>query len=740
MRPLVRSSAVCAAFLFPTLLGCGPDPAAEPARGPISVHLFDLAPLRVEMTETPYPPAPAFAAEHVTVLEEPIRSKQFASRTAPFVERKAWYWSASTRFPIGGPARVVKRDAAADPLAGRPSGDTRPRPALDEAWIGPDGVWVAEAGPGRRPEGLTVSYRTPHPSLVAEMRSPLRADGLPLTRELTLGDVTRRASLVGSPSRLAWRVRVLPGARLHVRFGLNRFGFKVRPGGLQILNRPPAGCDFLVEVRPDAGEPETVFTQRIEPARAGRFEMAAVDLSEYAGREVELHFVTGDGTPSGGSASGFPFWSEPVLQIPREAPPPNVLLILIDTLRADRLGCYGWERAETPNLDALAGRGVLFSDASSAASWTLPAHASLFASAYPSEHGVWEPSQRLPDPFVTIAEVLRDHGYRTAAITDGGYVRARYGMAQGFDHFETVLDRIEEIVGLAEDWIEQAGEPWFAFVQTYQVHAPYDPPEEFRERLVRAYDGPLPAAVTPSDYPWGRKSTENTLGPDDERYLQDLYDAEIAYVDRELGKFLDRLRERGALDDTLVIVTSDHGEEFGDHGHFSHGISLYQEQLHVPLILYLPGHFEGGQLVSHPVHGVDLAPTIAVIAGATPPDSWSGVPFGVDAPEVARPMFHPGFVRQSGEPVLALRIGGRKYIDYPAGQRPSDPLDGPKLFDLREDGTERENLWSPEEDERWREAARDLLRKYVLRIEPESSTLSPDLQNELRALGYLGDE
>ena len=427
--------------------------------------------------------------------------------------------------------------------------------------------------------------------------------------------------------------------------------------------------------------------------------------------------------------------------------PPNILVLLIDTLRADRLGCYGWERAETPHMDSLARAGVRFADASSAASWTLPSHASLFSSLYASEHGVNERGVRLAREVTTLAEVLRARGYLTAAFVEGGFVHTRCGFDQGFDTFDSTGQgssaeprNVHRTFGKGLSWIEQAGHPFFVFLHTYELHSPYDPEPEDRARLVRPYTGPLPSRVHPPDYPWGRGAAVR-ISEDDQRYLSDLYDAEIAYTDRAIGEVLRFLEEHDLARNTLVVLTSDHGEEFGDHGHFGHGFSLYQEQLRVPLLLRLPGRFEGGAVLTHPVHGIDLAPTLVELAGAAIPAEWSGVPLTLVPPERARQLFVPFRTRREGLATRALRAGKLKYIDYPASDRPLDRLGtGPLLFDLSQDPGETINLWSQQGPGSWRESARSFETEHPARFEAASEALGNALEEELDALGYGGGD
>jgi len=188
------------------------------------------------------------------------------------------------------------------------------------------------------------------------------------------------------------------------------------------------------------------------------------------------------------------------------------------------------------------------------------------------------------------------------------------------------------------------------------------------------------------------------------------------------------------------VITSDHGEEFHDHGHYGHGWSLYEAVLHMPLLVYREGEFEGGMVVPHPVHGVDLAPTLAAAAGALAPADWVGVPLALTPPERDRPLFVPFFSRKRGKPSTALFVGSRKFIDYPRGERPDDPHQGPMLYDLRADPDELVNLWSSAEEGAWRERVQELWQRYPLRVDDRTAPAGAELREELRALGYLAEE
>ncbi len=719
-----------------------PPPAPPPARGGI-VHLFDTRLAAAELGVGAFPAALAevLGAERVWIMDEVFVREQLKRVSRPGLTEHLVF-RAKPRFPLDGRQRRTTLAGAALPDAGEwidaerhlSQGSTKPGDVL----LGPDAILVTLTPNAEPPEELHASYPVETSVLLSQVLStPPVAGSPPAGRELTLRDETRRSLLAPLGTRLVWRLTLPAGAELRAAYGTRGLTLARAGPGVAVQRKSGAPATFAVEVREHGAEAWTTVWKR-KSGRPEQFDELAVDLSDLAGRTVDLALSTL--LDDDAAAQVFPFWAEPTLLGSAPVERPNIVVLLLDTLRADRLGCYGWERAQTPRLDALAERGVRYSNAWSAAPWTIPSHASLFTSTYVSEHGIWNRWQRIPDSLETVAEVLRSNGYHTAAFTGGGFVRAQYGLAQGFDVFLTTPSD-DATVGFdrAWEWMRSAGRPFFCFVHTYQVHSPYAPPPDERERLVRSYDGELPADVHPPDHPWGR-NRENELSAADVRYLEDLYDAEIAALDGTVGVLLDRLESAGRLDDTLLVVTSDHGEEFNDHGHFDHGMSLYEEQLAVPLLVYQRATFEGGRVVEHPVHGVDLAPTLVRSAGATLPAEWSGVPLSLEPPAAGRPLFVPFLTRSDGMAAYALRLGEHKYIDFPHDRRPCDVLAGPKLFDLSADPDERENLWSADTSERWAEAVRQLETRYPLRAATEAVDADDALTSELRALGYLGDE
>jgi hypothetical protein len=334
----------------------------------------------------------------------------------------------------------------------------------------------------------------------------------------------------------------------------------------------------------------------------------------------------------------------PAADAPLLFPRAPVLLISIDTLRADRLGCYGYARGTSPRLDAFADESVLFEDVWSTSCKTAESHMSLFTSLPVSAHGVSNSSARLKLPVhivgknrLTLPQVLNRAGYWNAGVACGGNLIGGMGFDRGFEkRFTSEIEDISVIVertlaavdaGLAQP------DPMFLFMHTYQVHGPYLPPAAFRERFApepRGLVGQRVLAIQdlPFQQQWGAMFSSfwadvERFGPEDSAYLSDLYDGEIAYTDEQVGLLFDALEERGVFDRMIVIVLSDHGEEFAEHGHYEHD-QLYPEELHVPLLVRLPGGRLGGTRVSGKASLLDVMPTLLELVGLAGPGTMTG--------------------------------------------------------------------------------------------------------------------
>ena len=355
-------------------------------------------------------------------------------------------------------------------------------------------------------------------------------------------------------------------------------------------------------------------------------------------------------------------------------PRPNLLLVSVDCLRADHVGCYGYDRATTPHIDALAAAGVRFERCLSTSSWTLPAHLSMLTGLPVSAHGVdddrhWgrtdDRGNPIPPPLrgTFVAETLSRAGYRTAGFHTWKYLEPQFGFGPGFgiwerlghtfyshpvvgpewerlraandeagmkalyeahpDLFDAARPGAPETVDRAIGWLgsERGGAPFFLFVHLFDVHDPYHPPEPFRSRFDPDYEGPIDGHnVTSADSP-----VRGDMPARDLEHLIALYDGALAFVDQEIGRLLASLEALGLAEDTLVVVTADHGEEFFDHGHKTHRRQLYLESVAVPLVMRWPAGLPAGRTVEGNVGLVDLVPTLCSAAGIEPGAPTPGI-------------------------------------------------------------------------------------------------------------------
>jgi len=344
---------------------------------------------------------------------------------------------------------------------------------------------------------------------------------------------------------------------------------------------------------------------------------------------------------------------------------PDILLISIDTLRADRLGCYGYRGAQTPHIDRLADEGVVFESATAPVPTTLPSHASMLTGLIPPEHGVrLNSGYRLGESICTLAEVLTENGYQTGGFIAGLPLVAANGLAQGFDFYDDQLSQksranapvarneryADAVLASAARWLDNTNptRPVFAFVHIFDPHKPYE----------KALLG----------------SSRNS------------YDGEIAYVDRELGAFLSGLVKSSRWEGMLTVLTSDHGESLHEHGEGTHGLFVYESTLHVPLIICHPGVIKPCR-VGTPVSIVDIPSTILGLAGLPGIAGESIVPF-IDNPDASgRPIYFESLVsslRCGWAPLRGIRIGHLKYISAPK----------PEFYDLKADPKETQNLYT----------------------------------------------
>jgi arylsulfatase A-like enzyme len=365
------------------------------------------------------------------------------------------------------------------------------------------------------------------------------------------------------------------------------------------------------------------------------------------------------------------------------APPDlNVILISIDTLRADHLGCYGYPRPTTPYIDELALDSVVFDQAIAHAPSTLHSHASMLSSLLPHHHQAsWANKTRLPEEVLTLPEVLSQTGFRTVAFTGGGQVDPVFCLDQGFEVYRQVRSRrFQGTVHEAVGWLKSnQSSPFFMFLHTYEVHHPFTP--EHLALFSTGYEGSLPRDIG-IELLLEINRGEIELGEEDLQYIVDTYDAEIRSMDEGLQRLVDYLREQGLYERTMIVLTSDHGEELGEHGIVGwHAHGLYDELLRVPLIAKYPFSRHAGRVVETQVRSLDIPPTILATLGLEIPDDF----LGVDMTALLT-----GGVEMSLPAISRLDLPGSR--DVASLRTARWKLNQRSLFDLTVDPRERQDL------------------------------------------------
>lgn len=399
---------------------------------------------------------------------------------------------------------------------------------------------------------------------------------------------------------------------------------------------------------------------------------------------------------------------------------PNVLILVIDALRPDHLGCYGYALPTSPAIDKLARRGVLFADATSASSYTRAAVPSIFASVHPGAHGVLTQGKQvevLSDEYKTLAETLKERGYATAAFAPNPSLHRTFNFDQGFDLYDDDFqigvrgvqdyETASKINERTLRWLHANPEkPFFAYLHYRDVHAPYVPPPPYDRMFDKPGAGrPLTEDEYKTQPPELRRPSRFR---DLDSYVEQ-YDGEIRYTDDHLARFLETLSKEGFLDNTVIFLTADHGESFLEHGSWTHGTGLYEELARVPLLLVLPGEKHAGKRIEAPVQTTDLYPTVLDLLDVPIPPELQGKSLFeaiAGSADPGRPVFGEALVSRGHRPrnfgtFVAVRAGDWKLI-YNRRNRSGE------LFNLKEDPGETRNLV-----EREPERARDLLRRIA---------------------------
>jgi arylsulfatase A-like enzyme/Flp pilus assembly protein TadD len=388
----------------------------------------------------------------------------------------------------------------------------------------------------------------------------------------------------------------------------------------------------------------------------------------------------------------------------------NLLLITIDTLRPDRLSCYSPKYLQTPTVDELAAKSVLFTRAFAHTPTTLPSHTNILLGTTPAYHGVHDNGFFVVRPeFLSLARLLKNNGYSTGAFVGAFPLDSRFGLDQGFDVYDdnygtqpayefAFLERkAGDVIENALNWLKRQASPWFLWIHCFDPHQPYEPPEPFRSR-----------------------------------FKDDLYSGEVAYVDSVLAKLFAYLKEKGAENETVIVFTGDHGQSLGEHGETTHGYFAYNSTLWVPLIIYNPGTKPGrvDPYVSH----IDIFPTVCDLLDVKKPSFLQGISLvpalkgkGLSKRAIYFESLYP-YYRRGWAPIRGFIEDGKKFIDSPI----------PELYDLQQDFNETKNLGEKADLTRDRAALAQIIKNETYKGSPVTPRIDVEAQEKLKSLGYVG--
>ncbi|MCX7974802.1 MAG: sulfatase-like hydrolase/transferase [Candidatus Aminicenantes bacterium] len=397
-----------------------------------------------------------------------------------------------------------------------------------------------------------------------------------------------------------------------------------------------------------------------------------------------------------------------LLAIP-DSPKANLLLVSIDTIRPDRISCYETRYLRTPNIERLAIRGLIFDRAFAHTPLTLPSHVNMLTGLTPPFHGVHDNARfRLKDDILTLAEYLKIQGYTTGAFIGAFPLDSRFGLNQGFDvyddHYSTkarqeffYIERpAESVINASLDWLKNQRNPWFAFIHLWDPHQPYNPPEPFKSQ-----------------------------------FSQDLYSGEVAYVDNQIGRLISYLEEQRLLEQTIIIITGDHGESLGEHGESTHGYFAYNSTLWVPLIIIGPS-IKPGRISDYVFH-IDLFPTISELINGSKLKNCQGISLlplikGKKLPK--RQVYFESlyaYYNRGWAPLKGFFEPPFKFLDCPL----------PEFYDLKNDFNEKNNLVAQIKLNEYRRQLEQLEKKLTNPLKKERPLIEPETLEKLRSLGYV---
>jgi arylsulfatase A-like enzyme len=463
---------------------------------------------------------------------------------------------------------------------------------------------------GKRAAAAIDSIELGAPKAAAPVRSDAAAAyrGLADPEPHELAGTKKMALAIPEASRLSYYLQVPAKAVLALSYGANQ-----------------PGVTTVVRVARDGAAPTVLF----EGPAAQRFGDGAWDLSAFAGHAVRIDLV---------SRGGGVLWGEPRLLVPGAVPPAtaklkfeHIYVWMCDTLRADKVHVYNPKtNVMTPNYDAFAGDATRFAWAQVQGTWSLPSQASMLTGVYPNVHKATEAESKISPQSAFAPEIFKKDGFRTALFSSNGYVSSKWGFGRGFDENrnfvrENLPNGADNLWATAKKWILPGkAKPQFVYLAVIEPHVIYNPKKEFLLKYWnKPYSGPIKPVLTGIQLGKIKKGTLK-VNDTDKAYLEALHNAEITQSDTAFGIFLADLKAAGLYDTSVVIVISDHGDEFWDHGDVGHAQGPHQELVHVPFMIHAPGLLPAGRVVETEVEAMDLAPTVLDLAGIAAPEAMQG--------------------------------------------------------------------------------------------------------------------
>lgn len=563
--------------------------------------------------------------------------------------------------------------------------------------------------------------------LLSRTTAPAEPTLLPRVISMKIGNSPMRAFIAPSARSYSFFLQPPKDAKLLFDYGSNK------------------GASFKITAEVDGEEVKELWTAKGENS----WKEASVDLSSYAGKAMRLSLVTE-------GADGAAGWGEPEIMLAKATPahmkegkaPKNVILVLMDTNRADNFAAFNPKNTvKTPAFDKFAKESLVFENAYNQENWTKPSVATTLSGTYPNTHQTKKDDSKLPEGVELISEVLQKQGYKTAGFVANGYVSKKFGFEKGWDSFKNYIrlakpSQAEKVYGDSLAWLKEKEEgKFFLYIQTIDPHVPYRHKGPATSQYYEGkYTGALGNTITALNQIAAGKTTPSA---NDIKWLKAMYYGETTHHDTEMGKFFDELKTMGILDDTLVIITNDHGEELGDHKKFGHGHSLYEELLRAPLLLHYPPLISAGVIKNEVAENVDVSPTIVDALGMRPMKGADGMSL---LPLLkGEPVQHPYYaMSEFMESRRAIRVGGWKMI-WAAGTTVNvfhTETDRGEKKDLSKRALVARRLLEVHAGEA--QAAYDKKQRMLdittkRQFKAGKADIDPETRKQLEALGYFGE-